>query len=459
MKAEKKADITDLPTYDNLDFESYLNLILHQWLKTLVTFGITLVPLFYFLDYIVAPRELHYQFALYRAASTALSIIQYLIIRNTRPGKFSYIHGYVITLYVGGMISAMTIHLGGFSSGYYAGLMLVMVAVNLLLPWKPINSLINSTIMIATYTMLNIVFGKDVNYAQAISPLYFLFSMAIISISINYVKNKLESKEFYLRAELKKTRDALWGEMEIAKRIQTALLPKKEQMTCFDTGKLGCFEIAATMIPADEVGGDYYDVIETTRGERWIAVGDVTGHGVESGLIMLMMQTSIFTIVNNTAGYNPSVVLSAINHVIKENIARLGTDRYVPISLIRLNDSNMIVAGKHQDILIYRSKLERVEVIKTEGTWIGIYEKIKKYMVDKTIPIEVGDIIFLFTDGITEAIDKNGLMFGQERLIHAFEKYSELPVKEILNSIMQEVTGFWDKQHDDVTLLIIRREW
>jgi phosphoserine phosphatase RsbU/P len=459
MKTKAITENKVFQSFDNIDFESYLNLILHQWLKTLVTFGITLVPLFFILDFMMTPRELHYQFALYRGTSTVLSLIQYIIIRNTKPAKYSYIHGYIITFYVGGIISAMTVQLGGFASDYYVGLILVMVAVNLLLPWKPINSLINSLIIIGTYGLLNIALGKNIVFLQAINPFFFLSSMAIISISINYVKNKLEMQEFFLRAELQQTRDALWGEMEIAKRIQTALLPKKEQMSCFDTGKIGCYAIAASMTPADEVGGDYYDVIETAKGERWIAIGDVSGHGVESGLIMLMMQTSIFTIANNTAGYNPSVVLSAINPIVKENIARLGTDRYASILLIRLNDNNMLVAGKHQDILIYRSKSKKVEVIKTEGTWIGIYDKIRKYLKDKTIPVDIGDIILLFTDGITEATDRTGLMFGQERLVHALEKYSDLPVKEILNKIMQDVTDYWDKQRDDVTLLVVKREW
>ncbi len=448
-------------TYSNIDFEFYLNLILHKWLKTLATFGITLVPLFFILDYVITPQELHYKFALFRGASTLLSIIQYLIIRNTKPSKYSFIHGHIITLYVAGFISVMTVDLGGFSSGYYVGLILVMVAVNLLLPWKPINSFVNSLIIIVPYAILNIVLAqnKNIDYLNSIGPFFFLSSMAVISISINYVKNKLERQEFLLRAELQQTQDALWGEMEIAKRIQTALLPNKEQVSCFDTNKIGCYSIAASMTPADEVGGDYYDVIETAKGEKWIAIGDVSGHGVESGLIMLMMQTSIFTIANATSGYQPSVVLSAINPIIKENVARLGTDRYVAILLIRLDGDHMVVAGKHQDILIYRAQSKKVEVIKTEGTWIGIYDKIRSYLKDLTIHLEVGDIILLFTDGITEATDKTGLMFGQERLVKAMEKYADLPVKEILNSIARDVNDYQDKQRDDMTLLIVKREW
>lgn len=450
--------------YDNLwqagrmDFDSYLNFILHQWLRTLAFLGYTLVPLFFFLDIFTAPRQYVLQFGLYRLGSVFVVVIQYFIIRFTKPSRYSFIHGYLISVNVAGIITLMTVDLGGFDSGYYVGLILVLVAINLLLPWKPVHSAINSLIIILLYVVNNALFGGPYLPVNLVSHLFFMFGIAIISVSINYVKNKLEEKEYYLRSELQETRDALWGEMEIAKRIQTALLPTKFQLGCPDSGMVGCYDVAATMVPAEQVGGDYYDIIETSRGERWIAIGDVTGHGVVSGLIMMMTQTSIFSIVSNTSGYKPSVVLSSINHVMKENIDKLGGDRYVAISLIRLNETSMTIAGKHQDILIYRSARNEVEIIPTDGTWVGLEDKIRGYLTDMTIDIEIGDVILLFTDGMTEATDRNGLMFGQERLVSAFQSYAMLPVNEILAKLVSDVSSYWDKQHDDITALVLRRD-
>lgn len=448
----------NLPSSDSIDFDTYLNYFLHQWLRNLAALGFTLVPLFFILDLFTAPPHLIFRFGLYRLASVLVVFTQYLIIRNTQPSPYSFLHGYMISFNVAGIITVMTVHLGGFDSGYYVGLNLVMVAVNLLLPWKPVHSAVNGALIMAMYATSNALFGGPFRTVNLITSLFFMFGTAVISVSINYVKNKLEEKEFYLRTELKKTRDALWGEMEIAQRIQTALLPHRQSLGCMSTRVSACYEIAATMIPAEQVGGDYYDIIETSRGEQWIAIGDVTGHGVESGLIMMMTQTSISTIVNNTAGYQPSVVLSSINHVIKDNISRLGAERYVAVSLMRFDESSMTIAGKHQDILIFRANKNRVETIATEGTWIGIQDHIKKYTKDLTIPVESGDIILLFTDGITEATDKNGLMFGQERLAAAFDRYRNLPVKEILETLIRDVSEFWDRQHDDITALVIKKE-
>lgn len=453
-----KSNFEETIDFNTTDFAGYLNALLHQWLRTLTMFGYTLVPFFFILDYFTVPSSLLYKFGLLRLISVFIILVQYFIIRTTRPGAYSFLHGYFISLNVGGAISIMTSLLGGFSSGYYAGLNLVMVAVNMLLPWRPIHSAINSVIIISMYGFINIFFSPPADLVVMTNHLFFMFGTAVISIGINYVKNKLEEKEFFLRSELKKTRDALWGEMEIAKRIQTALLPHKDSISCHTDKKIGCYSIASTMIPADEIGGDYYDIIETKSGERWLAIGDVTGHGVESGLIMMMTQTSIYSIVNNTSGYNPSSILYAINSVIRENISRLGADRYVAVSLLRLNDTRLVVAGKHQDLLIYRAASQTVETVTIAGTWIGIYDNIKNHMPDVTVPIDIGDILLLFTDGITEATNRSGMMYGQERLAEVFKSNIALPVNELLKNIIIDVSGFWERQYDDVTAVVVRRD-
>ncbi len=445
----------ELPGLDVAEFDTYLVTIIHQWLRTLTGLGFTLVPLFFILDCIVAPSDLVLRFGVYRLLCSVIVFLQYLVIRNTPPAKLSYLHGYFVSLNVGGFIALMTMHLGGFNSSYYAGLNLVMIAVNLLLPWKPIHSIVNSLIIIVMYVVLNVFWGKNFDYIYFTNHLFFMGATGIIAVSINWVKLNLIKKEFMLRSELKKARDALWGEMEIAKRIQTALLPNRGRIGCKEG--VGCYDIASTLVPADEVGGDYFDIIETPKGEKWITIGDVSGHGVESGLIMMMTQTSIASIVQNTSGYKPSVIINAINHVIKENISRLGVDHYMSISVIRLNDSDMIVAGRHQDILIYRSSLKKVEVIPARGTWIGIYDKIKKHTLDYLIPLEVGDVVLLFTDGVTEATNERGLMYGQERLKLSLIHYADLPVSDIMTKIFQDVSSFWKEQYDDVTLLVMRK--
>ena len=78
------------------------------------------------------------------------------------------------------------------------------------------------------------------------------------------------------------------------------------------------------MIPADEVGGDYYDIVETQNGDKWVTIGDVSGHGVDSGLIMMMAQTSILSKINNNGSCNPSEILNSTNKILRENLSRMG---------------------------------------------------------------------------------------------------------------------------------------
>ncbi len=431
------------------NFDRHLQGITHERLITLTALGFTLVPLFFILDYYTLPKETLLRIGTYRLISTLLLLAQFFVIRQTRPGKLSYLHGNFVSVNVAGIIALMIVDIGGFNSSYYAGLNLVMIAVNLLLPWNAFHTTINCTMVISIYIVFNIWAGPDFDHRILFNNLFFLFATAVITVSINYVKHRLVRQEFFLLIELKKARDALWSEIELAKRIQTALLPEKE--------KIEGYEIASAMTPAKEVGGDYYDVIETSNGEKWVTIGDVSGHGVDSGLIMMMAQTSIQATVNNGSGASPSEVLKKVNKVIRENLARLGSDHYMTIMAIRFDNKAMTVAGKHQDIILYRSLSNKTEHIETGGTWLGITDDIEKYIEDTSVPLEKGDLILLFTDGITDAANEQGEMFGQERLENVLHQFADLPVNKILEKILREVNAFQKEQLDDMTLMVIRK--
>jgi len=431
--------------------DEFLDALLHDWARTLAILGLTLVPIFFVLDNFMMPRELLPKFAWYRGICTALVIGQYFFLRITHPSRWSYLHGYFFSIVVGGTIAGMTTELGGFNSTYYAGMNLVLIAVDMLMPWAALHSAINGIIVIGIYVLLNVTRAQTGTFDSAIliNNLYFLCGTVVIATSINYVKQKLIVQEFYLRSDLKAARDALWGEMEVAKRIQTSLLPKMH--------KVMGYEIAATMLPADEVGGDYYDVIESPLGEAWVCVGDVSGHGVESGLIMMMTQTSIFATLSHAAGQRPSQVLANCNSVLKTNISRLAADRYVTCMAMQLRPDSVVFAGKHQDVLIYRARTGLVEPVSTDGVWLGLVDDISSLLQDDSRPIEENDVILLYTDGITEAMNDKRDLFGDERLRQAFARSARLGVDEIVKNIVQEVWAFMHKQKDDVTLVAVRR--
>ncbi len=248
------------------------------------------------------------------------------------------------------------------------------------------------------------------------------------------------------------TRDALWGEMQIAKKIQTVLLPLKP--------KIHGYQISAYLKPADEVGGDYYDVLNID-GRDWLIIGDVSGHGVPAGLVMMMVQTAIHVTIINFPDIAPSELLYKINTAITGNINKMGENKYMTITVFAIHQGGELTfSGLHQDLLIYRNATDTIDVIETNGTWIGITDNIRGIMKDDFIKMEIGDILLLFTDGITESCEKrtkNGIcMFGDDKLIETFHKSCKKQVKEISDSIIDALVNY--ECTDDITIVILRRD-
>ncbi|HEY0880342.1 MAG TPA: SpoIIE family protein phosphatase, partial [Archangium sp.] len=212
------------------------------------------------------------------------------------------------------------------------------------------------------------------------------------------------------------------------------------------------------MVPAEEVGGDYYDLLQTPHGEAWLGVGDVSGHGVESGLVMMMAQTSIATLVNTTAGRTPSEVLVHANQVIRENVSRLGTHRYMTVNVMRLDEGRVVIAGKHQDLFVWRSRTREVERVSNEGAWLGVVDDLRGAVEDQALALEIGDWLLLHTDGLTEATDARGEMFGEARLRQALADVAGVsPLREAVQQILGRVQQHQHRQDDDLTLVLVRR--
>ncbi len=241
--------------------------------------------------------------------------------------------------------------------------------------------------------------------------------------------------------------DALWGEMELARKIQTVLLPKHPVISGY--------EIAASMEPADEVGGDYYDVI-SVGGFDWIVIGDVSGHGVTAGLVMMMVQTAIHTVLIQNPQVPTSDLLSVINRVIYENLVKMDESKHMTIVVLACGrDGFFNFSGLHDDMLLRRADTGKVETVKTDGMWIGLDADISEMLTVDEFRMERGDCLVLFSDGITEAWGKDGKMFGTERLIRVIEKFGDRSVSELHTAVLDALKPY-DKS-DDVTLLVMKR--
>jgi predicted ATPase/serine phosphatase RsbU (regulator of sigma subunit) len=292
--------------------------------------------------------------------------------------------------------------------------------------------------------------------AERLELLNILSSQIAVSIDNARLYDSLEEKVKERTKELKAAKDALWGELELAKKIQTMLLPEKPEMTGY--------VISAYMMPAREVGGDYYDFI-AADGKNWIVIGDVSGHGVTAGLVMMMTQTAIHNTVTQHPDIFPSDLLSVINKTILANVGKMNEDKYMTITALAAHENGRFVfSGLHQDILVYRAETGTVEDVGTNGCWIGIFEDIKSKLTDETLTLYPGDVMMLYTDGITEAWDKNVIgaykhseetMFGQERLEDIFCRHGGDSPEEIQTAILKEMENY--TTNDDITIVLIKR--
>jgi serine phosphatase RsbU (regulator of sigma subunit) len=284
---------------------------------------------------------------------------------------------------------------------------------------------------------------RQVLYAWS---LLLVVAVAIAGLELKKLYAGLERRVAERTAELGRALDALWGEMKLARRIQEALVPSEP--------KLGGCDVAASMKPAEQVGGDYYDVIQTPNYE-WILIGDVSGHGVPAGLVMMMCQTAVRTALEHHPEIMPDRLLEIVNAVLTENIRQLGEDKYMTITALRREASGKIwFAGAHQDLFIYRADTSEVETLETAGLWLGLRSDAKGAFDLRELTLSARDLLVLHTDGVTEAV-RDGALFDTTGMRRTLTTAKDKTAREVLDDLLRALDGF--ELTDDATLVVIRQ--
>jgi sigma-B regulation protein RsbU (phosphoserine phosphatase) len=250
------------------------------------------------------------------------------------------------------------------------------------------------------------------------------------------------------RDELQRT-EALRREVEIAHRIQTAILPISPAVKGF--------EIAARMKPADDVGGDLYDILAFDDDTFWVLVGDVSGHGINSGLVMMMAQAAAYGAIADDPRCAPADVISAVNRVVHENVRRrMGRDDYLTLMAARhLGDGRFVAAGAHQPIFIARAG-GVVDVVDPAGPWCGLGPSVRP--TEYEFRVGPGETLCLITDGVVEAPGDHGDLFGEDRLCELLSASPLGSAPETLATIFSRVEAFASMQNDDMTAVVLRRK-
>lgn len=249
------------------------------------------------------------------------------------------------------------------------------------------------------------------------------------------------------RTTAEKTR--LIKELEIAKGIQRSFLPEKEP-------EISGIDIAASNVAATEVGGDFYDFIPIAKDQWGLTIADVAGKGVPAALFMALSRTLVRA--STTGNPNVSESIEKANELI---CADAKTGMFVTLFYAILDAKKKrlryVNAGHNPPLLLKQQKGNTV-LLKAKGIALGVIENIE--LEEEEIQLEKGDLITLFTDGVTEAINQKEEQFGQQRLLTLIEENRGLSACEIISKIEAEVTAFsgGQPQFDDITLMIIKIE-
>ena len=237
----------------------------------------------------------------------------------------------------------------------------------------------------------------------------------------------------------------LESELELSQVVQRGLLPKEVPI-------IDGMNIAAFSRPAQIVGGDYFDFVDFKDGAHGFVMSDVSGHGVSAGMFMSSLQTAFHTLVPDAD--SPLSVLERINRLYIHNI---NFTTFVTTFLGKYDPQTRVMSyanAGHNSAYLYRMAENEEVWLRPTGPAIGLVERFSIYKED--VKMEPGDILLLYTDGITEAMDHQGMLWGEDRLADIIRQNADLSAEQLVQKILKALKEHTDgiPLADDVTLVV-----
>ena len=236
-------------------------------------------------------------------------------------------------------------------------------------------------------------------------------------------------------------------ELEIAKQVQARLFPQR-------LPAVPSLDYAGVCIQARSVGGDYYDFLQLGSGHLALVLGDIAGKGIAASLLMANLQANLRSQCA-VAADDPQRFLNSVNHMLFENTA---DNAYATLFFADFDSATGCMRYAncgHLPALVLRAG-GAVERLEATCTVVGLFDHLPCAVVENRL--DPGDVLALFTDGVTESFNHAGEEFGEERLIAALLRHRLMPAEQLATAIVGEVTQFsGGEQFDDITLIIAKR--
>lgn len=271
-----------------------------------------------------------------------------------------------------------------------------------------------------------------------------------IAQAFNEMTHKFRKAQVNLMEQQK-----LQKELQVAQEIQQMLLPS-------DFPKVDGYEIAAFYEAAKEVGGDLFDFVEVDEDTIGICVADVSGKGVPGSLIMTMIRTALR--LESRGNKNPAEVLSKVNSFVADDMKR---GMFVTMFYIVLDSRNRIIhyaSAGHNPMILHRGSTKQTYYLNPSGFPVGIQLPDPGLFAAKiqteSIRLREDDILVLYTDGITEAMNTKRELFREERFLEGIRNNAHLDISDFIKSINDELKDFTGgaQQNDDITFVSIKEK-
>ncbi len=238
----------------------------------------------------------------------------------------------------------------------------------------------------------------------------------------------------------------LEGEMEVARQVMAGILPSS-------TPRLAGFDIAAVLEPCYEVGGDYYDFIPLVD-DRWgIAMADVSGKGVPAALVVAAMRATLYTLAKRELALR-SVFRHANEFIHASSRVRA---KYVTLfyAVLDIQARRMIyVNAGHLPPIVMRVNGD-VELLRSGGFPLGFFDTPRYF--EQFVQLQSGDLVCLYTDGITETANAKDEDYGRARLIEVLRRHQQSSAAEICDAVLADVRRFGERAPvDDATVLVLK---
>ena len=372
-------------------------------------------------------------------------------LREKVPGKFLFMFFLAMTFSVGGMQFIF------FNPLYLALILLLPVTLGwaYLVYRYDLFTMFLSFLGVKFFLDLALVLIIPGSLASVVglSIVIFVFVIFFVGVYLVFRPHSAEDYDSYVPEYVNRIaeRERMVRELEIARSVQMRFLPQS-------VPEFPNLDIVSLCQPAMEVGGDYYDFVRMDDRSMSVLIGDVSGKGVSAAFYMTMVKGIIKTLSRKTR--QPSLLLAEANEIFCENAPR---DVFVTViyGVFDLENRTLTVASAgHNPLMVWNNKDTTVQLVNPKGIAIGLAkgERYQNLIEEITIPFNEGDVFIFYTDGVSESMNMDQEIFGEERLQEVLKASAHQSPRIIQRNVLEAVGRFSGKapQHDDFTMIVVK---